>query len=120
VAMADADSAVRRSCFRHLRSRPDFSLGVSALSEAIDVEGDGETQRDLFLALVNHGSPNAVSKLVRFAAPSRFQKFPGPVRIIILEGIARFRPSAAAAVLRAGAADQDPSVSKRASELLAA
>ena len=120
MGMADADTTVRRHCFRHLRHRPDFNIGVAAISDAIDLEADSDAQRDLFLTLMNHGSPNAVSKLVRFASPSRFQKFAVPVRIIILEGIARLRPGSVVPLLRAATADQDPLVSKRANELLAA
>ena len=117
-ALRDRSAAVRHRGFRHLQKLKGNDINACAVGDAMELERNADTQRELLAALVSSTSPEAIPRLVMLCSPSARAAFSGTMRMELLDALTQLRPKAAMPFLRMATEDRDQTVRARAVELI--
>lgn len=117
-AIHDSSSDVRRRALRALLRDEALARSATLLSEALDLERDGDVQLDVVASLKQIGTPHAIKQLVRLCGTTGQIARAPAVRRAALEALVRLRPSVAAPLVRRYAQDRDPEIRAHAQGLL--
>ena len=117
-AIHDSSSDVRRRALRALLRDEALARSATLLSEALDLERDGDVQLDVVASLKAIGTPHAIRQLVRLCGTTGQIARAPAVRRAALEALVTLRPSVAAPLVRRYAQDRDPEIRAHARGLL--